>query len=201
MIDTIIFDLGGVVLNRGIWLFREWMVKTYDVTDEDTINIFIKKYYKPYFSGKISEEEFWTNSLNDLSINADWKLLRDKLLNFFEPNEGMFDLIDSLRNSGYKTALLSDQTNEWWPVLNNKYSITSHFDKCIISSEVGYHKPQPEIYQLSLDELKSQPEKSIFIDDLEHNLTPANQIGMKTILYQDTSQLKKELATLNINIK
>ncbi len=201
MIDTIIFDLGGVVLNRGIWFFREWLVETYGVTNEDTINIFIKKYYKQYFSGKISEEEFWKNSLSDLSIDAEWKKLRSKLLSFFKPNKGMFELIDFLRNSGYKIALLSDQTNEWWLVLDNQHSISSHFEKCIISSEVGFHKPQPEIYNLTLNKLKSQPETSLFIDDLEQNLTPANKIGMKTILYQDTSQLKKEMATFGIKIE
>jgi len=95
MIKTIIFDLGGVVLNRGIWLFREYLVQNYNVSNEQTIDVFIKKYYKPYSSGKISEEEFWVGSLDDLQIKADWKDLRNKLLNFFEPNEGMFELIDT----------------------------------------------------------------------------------------------------------
>jgi len=201
MINTIIFDLGGVVLNRGIWLFREFLVQNYNVTNEQTIEVFIKKYYKPYFSGKISEEEFWTNSLKDLSINADWRELRNKLLNFFEPNKGMFELIDLLRKNGHTTVLLSDQTNEWWPILNKKYSISSHFDNCIISSEVGVHKPEIKIYEIALRDSKSQAEESLFIDDLENNLEPAKKIGMKTILFKNCIDLKKELISLEIKLK
>jgi len=200
MIKTLIFDLGGVVLNRGIWLFRAYLVKNYNVTNEQTINVFIKKYYKPYFSGKISEEEFWTGSLHDLQIKADWKDLRSKLLNFFEPNEGMFALIAAIKENNYKTVLLSDQTKEWWPILNETYSISSHFDACIISSEVGVHKPDPKIYQIALEQSKSQAQYSIFIDDLEHNLKPAEQLGMKTILFKNFKQLKKELISYEINI-
>ena len=112
----------------------------------------------------------------------------------------MFALINSLRESHYKTALLSDQTNEWWPFLNQKYAISSYFDECIISSEVGHHKPEPEIYHIALQKLHSQPHASVFIDDLTHNLTPADDIGISTILYIDTTQLRKELITLNIQV-
>ena len=86
MVNTIIFDLGGVVLNRGLWLFREYLTEHYGVTDKETVNVFVKKYYNLYFSGNISEEEFWSNSLRDLGIDADWKELRKILLNFFKPN-------------------------------------------------------------------------------------------------------------------
>ncbi len=198
MVRTIIFDLGGVVLNRGLWLFREYLVQNYKVTNEQTINVLIKKYYKPYFSGIFSEEEFWANSLKDLGIDADWRILRKKLLNFFEPNPGMFRLIDTLRKNNYKTVLLSDQTKEWWSILNKKYSISSHFDSCIISAEVGVNKPDPQIYEIALKQSNSKAQKSLFIDDLEENLKPAQQLGMKTILFENCDQLKKELSLLSI---
>ena len=198
MIKALIFDLGGVVLNRGLWLFRDYLTKTYGVTDEDTISIFIKRYYKPYFSGKINEEEFWRCSLKDLGIKADWAGLKQKLLDFYEPNEGMFDLLSSLKGKGYKTVLLSDQTKEWWPYLNKKYNIEPHFDYCIISAKVGVHKPDERIYRIALEKSQTSAENSVFIDDLEKNLVPARKLGVKTILYKDTEQLKKELISLGI---
>jgi len=89
-IKTILFDLGGVYLNRGIWIFRkDYLVKNFNVTNQQVIDVMIKKYYKPYFSGKMSEDEFWKKSLKDLNIKADWKDLRKKLLDSFDPQEGM----------------------------------------------------------------------------------------------------------------
>jgi putative hydrolase of the HAD superfamily len=200
MIKTIIFDLGGVVLNRGFWIFRENLANEYKIPVERTIEIFIKKYYNLYFSGKISEKEFWENSLRELNIDADWKLLRNKLFKFYKPNKGMLELIDSLRKKGYRTVLLSDQSKEWWPILNKKYSIDFYFDICVISYEIGVSKPNPEVYKIALNKSKSQAKNSLFIDDLEYNLKPANDFGIKTILFKDCNSLKKSLVKFGIKI-
>ena len=193
----LIFDLGGVVLSRGLWFFREYLVKEYGVTDKETRGVIIHKYYKAYFSGKLSEEDFWKGVLSDLHIVADWKKLKETLLNFYEPNEGMFDLISSLREIGYKTYLLSDQTNDWWPVLNAKHNISDHFDQTFISSEIGVHKPEKALYHYVLNEIKCAPEQVLLIDDLQGNLSPAEKIGMRTLLYTNTQDLKTFLS-LNI---
>ena len=200
VIKTIIFDLGGVVLSRGFWIFREYLVKKYGVTIEQTLEVFIKKYYNLYFSGKISENEFWNKSLEELNINVGWKSLKNKLLNFYTLNEEMFRLIDSLRKKGYKVILLSDQTKEWWSRLNKKYSIDSHFDYYILSYEIGVNKPNPEIYKLALVKSGSKAKNSLFIDDLEQNLVPANKLGIRTILFRDCESLKKELISLGVKL-
>jgi len=198
MIKSIIFDLGGVILTRGLWKFRAYLTNTYDVSDEDTINVFIKKYYKPYFSGTISEIDFWDGTLKDLNIIADWKKLKGLLINYFSPQEGMLELVDTLRKNNYKTILLSDQTNDWWPLLNKKYNITDHFDFTIVSSEIGITKPNLKIYKIALKESYSTAIESLFIDDLEHNLTPASELGLKTVLFDTKKQLEKELKKLSI---
>ena len=197
-IKTILFDLGGVYLNRGIWIFREdYLVKNFNVTNQQVIDVMIKKYYKPYFSGKMEEEEFWGKSLDDLNIKADWKDLRKKLLDSFEPQKGMPELVKNLRNS-YTTGLLSDQTKEWWPYLNNKYKISDNFDFTIISYKTGFHKPQSEIYDIAIKESGRKPDEILFIDDLEHNLLPAKNLGMKTLLFENPIQIREDLKKLGI---
>jgi epoxide hydrolase-like predicted phosphatase len=197
-IKTIIFDLGGVYLTRGMWLFREkYLVKKFDVKDEDVVNVMIKKYYGPYFSGEISEKEYWTKVLKDLRINSNWKVLRKILLEYFEPNEKMPELVTELKKN-YRIGLLSDQTKEWWPHLDKTYDIKNHFDFTIISSDTGFHKPQPEIYTIALKEAGCKPEECLYIDDLEDNLAPAKELGMHTIVYKDTSKLRKELVKMKI---
>lgn len=192
-IKTILFDLGGVYLNRGIWIFREdYLIKHFDVTNQQVIDVMIKKYYKPYFSGKMSEEEFWKKSLSELNIKADWKDLRKKLLDSFEPQKGMPELVKKLRGT-YKIGLLSDQTREWWPYLNDKYKISDNFDFTIISYKTGFHKPQTEIYEVAIKKSGCKPNEILFIDDLEHNLEPAKNLGMKTLLFENPTQIKKEL--------
>ncbi len=197
-IKTILFDLGGVYLNRGIWIFREdYLVKNFNVTNQQVIDVMIKKYYKPYFSGKMSEKEFWEKSLSDLDIKADWKGLREKLLGSFEPQKGMPELISKLRIN-HRVGLLSDQTKEWWPYLDKKYDISENFDFTIVSYKTGFHKPQTEIYKIALEESGCKPEEILFIDDLEHNLEPAKNLGMETLLFKNPNQIRGDLESFGI---
>lgn len=197
MIKTIISDLGGVFLNRGIWKFWSYLEAKFEIESEKAKNSFLR-YYKPYFSGEISEEDFWTKFLSDIELKEDWLGLRAMLLDFFEPNEGMPELYKELREDGKKLVLLSDQTKEWWPFLNNKFEIESYFDSTIVSALVGVNKPNPKIYQIAIEASGFKPEECLFIDDLEHNLEPAEKIGMKTILFKDSAQLKKQFIDMGI---
>jgi putative hydrolase of the HAD superfamily len=192
MIKVIISDLGGVFLNRGIWKFWNYLESEFAIPFEQSKNSFLK-YYKPYFSGEISEEEFWNKFLDDVELKEDWLELRSKLLDFFEPTEGMIELYKGLREKGKKLILLSDQTKEWWAFLNTKFQIESYFDSTIVSALVGINKPDPHIYQLAVEASDSKPDECLFVDDLEHNLKPASDMGIKTILFENPEQLKIEL--------
>jgi putative hydrolase of the HAD superfamily len=197
MIKTIISDLGGVVLNRGIWIFWDYLEKEFNIPFEKSKVSFLK-YYKLYFSGEISEELFWTNYLKDLNLKRDWRELRTILLTSFKPNECVINFYRELREKGYELVLLSDQTKEWWPFLDKTFGISKHFDTTIVSALVGLYKPNQDIYELALTKSKSIAEECVFIDDLEKNLVPAKEMGMKTILFKDCKELKEKLNTLRI---
>ncbi len=198
MVKTIISDLGGVFLTRGIWIFRDYLEQKYNIPLKASEEIFLR-YYKQYFSGKVTEKEFWNLFLEELNIKEDWKKLREKLLNYFKPQEGIIELYSQLRQNGYQLILLSDQTKEWWPQLNKKHKIDSFFDHIIISALLEVHKPEPEIYKIALKKAKVKAEECIFIDDLKKNLAPAKKLGINTILFENVEQLKKELEKKEIN--
>jgi epoxide hydrolase-like predicted phosphatase len=193
---TIIFDLGGVVLNRGIWIFHDYLSEEFKIPREKIVQVMIKTYYKDYFSGKISEEEYWTKCLKDLNIEADWKELREKLIEFFEPQKEVIELISILKQKGHQIGLLSDQTKEWWSELDKKHDLSKEFNFTIISAIEGITKPDLEIYQLMLSKTKNKPKNCIYIDDLKYNLPPAKNLGVQTIFFNNPNQLKEELTKI-----
>ncbi len=200
MIEAIIFDLGGVYLNRGLWIARAEFAKKFNIPIEDTVTVFIKKHYGDYFSGKITEEEYWKRCLDDLGIKEDFRILRKILLESYKPNKDMPEVLNHLKKQGYRLGLLSDQTREWWPELDKKHGISKHFDFVLISYAVGLTKKDIQLYKLALQKTDVKPENCVYIDDLEENLPPARSLGMKTILYKDTDQLLKELSALGIKV-
>ena len=59
-------------------------------------------------------------------------------------------------------------------------------------------KPARRIYEVARDMSQADPARSVFIDDRAQNLTPAAVLGMKTVLFKDAAQLRRDLAALGV---
>jgi putative hydrolase of the HAD superfamily len=70
------------------------------------------------------------------------------------------------------------------------------FDEVVISGEVKMRKPDPEIFHHTLDLLKVNPEESVFVDDLVHNIKGASELGMIGVLHVDYENTKLELESI-----
>ncbi|XP_074066095.1 bifunctional epoxide hydrolase 2 isoform X1 [Macrotis lagotis] len=103
----------------------------------------------------------------------------------------------TLRNKGFKTCII---TNNWLDdspqrniIAQLTCTLSKHFDLMIESCQIGMAKPDPEIYKYALEELKVAPHEAVFLDDIGANLKTAREVGMVTILIQDTDTALKEL--------
>jgi HAD superfamily hydrolase (TIGR01509 family) len=72
------------------------------------------------------------------------------------------------------------------------------FDVVVPSAKVGLAKPEPEIYQLTLDLLGLKPDETLFIDDLPRNTTAAEALGIPSIVFESPTQLRRELVARGI---
>ena len=74
------------------------------------------------------------------------------------------------------------------------------FDHIVCSAEVGYAKPEPEIYALACQGLGMQPEACVFVDDHEPNVMAAEAAGMRGIhfLVDRGDDLRAQLAAVGI---
>jgi HAD superfamily hydrolase (TIGR01509 family) len=75
------------------------------------------------------------------------------------------------------------------------------FDVVVVSGEVGFAKPDREIYHHTADLLEVEPAECVFIDDRQAYVSGAEQAGMQAILYQDFEQMKTELEKILANPK
>lgn len=111
-------------------------------------------------------------------------------------NRPVLDLVDTLRNSGYKTGLLSNNTLEAAEMMRGE-GINTHFDAFIVSAEVGMMKPDPSIYALLCQQLSVQPSELIFIDDSKKSLSTAEECGFTPVLFTDYESLVRDLKRLS----
>ncbi|XP_063582370.1 bifunctional epoxide hydrolase 2 isoform X5 [Pongo abelii] len=132
-----------------------------------------------------------------LPKNFSIKEIFDKAISARKINHPMLKAALMLRKKGFTTAIL---TNTWLDdraerdgLAQLMCELKTHFDFLIESCQVGMVKPEPQIYKFLLDTLKASPSEVVFLDDIGANLKPARDLGMVTILVQDTDTALKEL--------
>ncbi len=184
-ITTIIFDLGGVILNldqdRTLRAFKRLGVDLEDINEMSSI-------FCDFETGKINAADFRQALITHLKGNATEQQIDDAW------NAMLLDLPAQRLNylkflrKNFNVHLLSN-TNSIHIDAFNKYLTEEHpnldwfglFDKVYYSYEIGLRKPNTDIYEFVLKDNNLKPHQCIFIDDMKANLNGANQVGLHTI--------------------
>lgn len=93
-------------------------------------------------------------------------------------------LLDSLRDRGLMTALVSNAFDPGWLLRNDleRMGLAERLDLAVFSSEVGKRKPHPSIFEAALGGLGVQPSEAVFVgDSLYHDVGGAGALGMTTV--------------------
>ncbi|KAI4314171.1 hypothetical protein L6164_027106 [Bauhinia variegata] len=97
--------------------------------------------------------------------------------------DGASETISVLKDAGVKMAVLSNFDNRLRKLLKD-LNVLNLFDAVIISSEVGYEKPDPKIFQAALDQLNVEASKALHIgDDQKADKAGANAVGIDCWLW------------------
>jgi putative hydrolase of the HAD superfamily len=114
------------------------------------------------------------------------------------PNEAFLAHLRGLRaERGIRLALLTNNVREWserWRSLIP--DVDALFETVVDSAFVGLRKPDPAIYELTLDRLGLPAAACAFVDDLEANCDAAAALGMHAIRFEDTDQAIRDLAAV-----
>lgn len=207
MIDTIVFDLGGVIINlnvpRCVGNFKRLMDEEYirtvlGIDDEGegvvAVSAATKQLMHDYEYGNISTDDF-LRTLQQYchpgttieQIRTAWLTMLDEL-----PQERL-DYIASLRRKGYRTVLLSNSNELHWDPIWEQYHLGSYFDAVFASHHLHMAKPNREIFDHVIREAQIDSAHTVYVDDLDKNRTAGERFaGWKTVSSID------ELKSLNL---
>ena len=96
----------------------------------------------------------------------------------------MIDYMRGLRDRGYKLAICTNNVREWERLWRAMLPVDEIFDVVVDSAFVGTRKPEPRIYELTLERLGVGAGTSLLIDDIELNCTAARELGMRAVWFQ-----------------
>lgn len=200
MINTIIFDLGAVLIDWN----PHYLYKTI-FDDEQEMKNFLTNICTPDWNeeqdaGRSLQEgtdilvaQFPEHEANIRAFYGRWQEMLG------EPFHGTVELLRRLKERGkYKLYALTNWSAETFPVAMQRYDFLSWFDGIVVSGTEKMRKPAPEFYQLLLNRYGVNINEALFIDDNYRNVLAAEKVGIKTIHFTSSEQLEKELTEQNL---
>lgn len=112
-----------------------------------------------------------------------------------DPNEEMIELMREAKGAGKRMALLTNNVREWEPRWRSMLPVDEIFELVVDSAFVGVRKPDPPIYELTVQRLGDSiaPADCLFVDDVLVNVEAARELGMTAVHFKDNEQAIPEI--------
>jgi epoxide hydrolase-like predicted phosphatase len=197
-VDTVIFDLGGVIMRNG---GPRDFTRRYPDHDPAVVaeivmgphHLDTDHQWHRVERGEITLDEcrmITKQKLDDAGIvatmPANAPASNTNPFNF-QLNDEMVTFIHDLKSAGIPIGILTNNVKEfrpmWWPLMDYE----NIFDTIVDSHEVKIRKPNPAIYELTMSRLNATPTRTAFLDDLLANVHAANALGMHGVHVEEDS--------------
>jgi putative hydrolase of the HAD superfamily len=193
--ETIIFDLGGVLLDIDYQAttnaFRDLGITDfglhYNQLQQESL-------FDAFEKGEISSQHF----INKLMNIVPKGITPNQIVSAWNAMLGNFPLkkIELLErvSKTHQTFLLSNTNEIHMPIVYRNWNNVSNlsfnelFNQVHLSFEIGKRKPNVETFQWVIEENKINPKTTLFIDDSPQHIEGAKKAGLNTHFYQSEEE-------------
>ena len=202
-IDTIIFDLGGVLVD---WNPEYLYVDVFD-GDKQKVHWFLNNICTPDWNVEQDAGRTLQEATEILVIQ--YPEYEAWIRMYYDRWEDMLggtilesvDLLNKLKQANtLRLYALTNWSAETFPIAVQRFDFLNHFEGILVSGEEKTRKPFPRIYEIMLERYQINPNKSVFIDDNLENIEAAKKFGIKGIHFKSSLQLGAELSSLGIQL-
>lgn len=200
-IKAVIFDLDGVIVSTDEYHYEAWKV----IADEEKI----------YFDRKINEQLRGVSRMESLEIilknsqrvysqeeknqlaekkNDFYKVLLDNLTPV-DILPGVAKVLEGLKERNIKIAIGSSSKNT--PIILKRIGLNNYFDEVADGNSIKNSKPDPEVFLLAAEKLKTKPENCLVVEDADAGVEAALAGDMKVVGVG--SAAKNEMATFKMD--
>lgn len=199
MIKTFIFDLGKVIVPFELDNQMKILEAVCDFTpSEIREKILAAEEIRLFETGKISARDLF-EVLKTLLV------LRMSYEDFVHTWNSIFTLEPLLPESlfeqlakKYRLLVLSDTNELHFEFIRKNFPLLRFFDDFVLSYEVGFFKPSPEIYRAAVEKADCAANECFFTDDKESNVIGAEKFGINAVQFISAAQFQKEIKSRNL---
>lgn len=188
-IKTIIFDLGGVIINLYVEKTISAFSKLSGLSEKEVEKAYLSaNVFKEYEKGLISDIEFRQNlranfnlETTDDEIDQAWNAMLGEI-----PADRIKTILDLKKE--FKCIVLSNTNSiherAFHRILSDSYPyqhLNNLFHEVYFSHDLNQRKPDQEIYQNVLSLSQAEASEALFMDDSQLNLDSASKFGIHTL--------------------
>jgi len=199
-IEVILYDLGNVILPFNHRQIAEKLARFSEgeaSRDPEAIFSFLfareKGAIHRYETGKVSSSEFFLLVKDHFHLALSFDDFVPIWNDIFTENHEVSETIRSQKGK-WKLGLVSNTNVLHFEYALSKFPIVRVFDRWILSHEVGFKKPDAEIFQKAIEWAGVEPKRILFIDDMKGHVEAAHSLGMEAIHFCSAVQLKEEFS-------
>lgn len=154
------------------------------------------------------EIEYWKNFFNTLLADLQVPAVEQKRLaeicakiysdpDSFECFEDTCEVLREIKAEGLKLGIISNAFPSAKAIIH-RLDLGKYFDYVLLSYDIEYIKPDPQIYQFAVNNINVDIDKCVYVDDRWHLVKAALKLGMGAYLIDRISLVKKELKTKSL---
>ncbi len=114
------------------------------------------------------------------------------------PISGSVEILAELRDRGIPLYGLTNWSAETYPAALQRFAFLRWFRGIRVSGEVGLIKPDPRIFVLLIERFGIEPQRAVYVDDVEANAAAALPFGIHAIHFTTPARLREELVALGL---
>ena len=195
MIDTIVFDLGGVLVDwNPRYVYRDVFVS------KDTMEYFLSH----ICSNKWNEQQDAGRSFEEATnlLIAEYPHYETEIIMYYGCWGTMLkgaitetvELLRHLESSEkFRLLALTNWSAESFPVALDRFDFLHWFEGILVSGEEKLKKPDPAIFELMISRYNLDVEKTLFIDDNVTNIQAAEKLGFNVVHFVSTKRSIDEI--------
>lgn len=199
MIKTVVFDLGGVLIDHDPrYLYRKLIPEEAEMTAFLT-DVCHHDWNEMQDAGRPLSEAtaervalFPEQAELIEAYYGRWVEMLDGAV------DGSVEILAELKGSGTPLYALTNFSAETFEIAKPLYDFLDWFDGILVSGEEKLIKPDPRIYALLLDRYGLNAEGSVFIDDRADNVKAARDMGFHAIQFRGAEVLRRDLSAAGV---
>jgi len=204
MIQTVIFDLDGVIIDSEPvhFLLEKQMLDELKVTmSSEEHNSYVGMSSENMWSAIVKKHNLFYQPAE--LVQKKHALYTDHLINEqnLHPIPGVAELIKELYENNFKLVIASSSPGEVINAVLTKFNLSNYFIATVSGTRLVHSKPHPEIFLKAAKLANSKTEECVVIEDSQNGVAAAKAVDMKCIGFANPNSGNQNLSKADVIIK